>query len=123
MGDEEAAVAGFADGWDGDDVAEGTDAAGCVDGDVEQGFAVDLEEAVINAYGFSPDEDLLAQSLALNLDTATSPRARTWARPGGAQCVRHLLEGDVAPAQRPGALADAHSEAADYADQGARRRR
>ena len=33
----------------------------------------DLDDAVLNAYGFSPDDDLLAQLLALNLDVAAEP--------------------------------------------------
>ncbi|MGH7869495.1 MAG: type IIL restriction-modification enzyme MmeI, partial [Candidatus Dormibacteraceae bacterium] len=34
----------------------------------------DLDAAVLNAYGFSPDEDLLAKLLALNLDIAAEPQ-------------------------------------------------
>ncbi|MCA1672301.1 MAG: class I SAM-dependent DNA methyltransferase, partial [Actinobacteria bacterium] len=33
----------------------------------------DLDDAVLNTYGFSPDDDLLAQLLALNLDVAAEP--------------------------------------------------
>jgi hypothetical protein len=33
----------------------------------------DLDAAVLNTYGFSPDDDLLAQLLALNLDVAAEP--------------------------------------------------
>lgn len=40
-----------------------------------------LNSAVIRAYGFNPDEDLLAQLLALNLAAATDPETAT--SPGG----------------------------------------
>lgn len=40
-----------------------------------------LDAAVINAYGFNPDEDLLAQLLALNLAAASDPAAAS--APGG----------------------------------------
>jgi hypothetical protein len=43
----------------------------------------DLDEAVIAAYGFNPEEDLLAQLLALNLAAAEDPEVAR--RPGGAQ--------------------------------------
>lgn len=33
----------------------------------------DLDAAVLSAYGFSLDDDLLAQLLALNLDVAAEP--------------------------------------------------
>ena len=34
----------------------------------------DLDDAVLRAYGFSSDDDLLAQLLALNLDVAAEPK-------------------------------------------------
>ncbi|BDY26614.1 DNA methyltransferase [Mycolicibacterium mageritense] len=37
-----------------------------------------LDAAVIEAYGFNPDENLLAQLLALNLAAATDPEVATW---------------------------------------------
>lgn len=43
----------------------------------------ELDEAVIEAYGFNPDDDFLAQLLALNLAVAEDPELAR--RPGGAQ--------------------------------------
>lgn len=40
-----------------------------------------LDAAVVEAYGFNPDEDILAQILALNLAAASDPEVAT--RPGG----------------------------------------
>jgi hypothetical protein len=42
---------------------------------------MELDSAVVTAYGFNPDEDLLAQLLALNLAAAVDPEVAT--RPGG----------------------------------------
>ncbi|MFF1946104.1 DNA methyltransferase [Rhodococcus qingshengii] len=42
----------------------------------------ELDDAVVKAYGFNSDEDLLAQLLALNLAAAIDPEVAT--RPGGA---------------------------------------
>lgn len=41
----------------------------------------ELDAAVVRAYGFNPDEDLLAQLLALNLAAANDPEVATL--PGG----------------------------------------